>query len=120
MSQAAASCITNQRLSSFTCARILRPPKTAAPPCSHERLQVSYALPAEIVTGLLGVVPALEKARLYRGRGGELMRQAACRVVECLALTKPDVAIKTQVSTKSINMKLYVYVSAVGTASTKA
>ncbi|CAN0378904.1 unnamed protein product, partial [Hapterophycus canaliculatus] len=56
----------------------------------------SYALPAEIVTGLLGVVPALEKARLYRGRGGELMRQAACRVVECLALTKPDVAIKTQ------------------------
>ncbi|CAM9179699.1 unnamed protein product [Scytosiphon promiscuus] len=58
--------------------------------------KVSYALPTETVTGLLGVVPALEKARLYRGRGGELMRQAACRVVECLALTKPDVVIKTQ------------------------
>lgn len=60
-------------------------------------MKVSYALPAETVAGLVGIVPALEKARLYRGRGGELMRQAACRVVECLALTKPDVAITTQV-----------------------
>ncbi|CAM9573000.1 unnamed protein product, partial [Laminaria digitata] len=61
--------------------------------------QVSHPLSAETAEGLVGVVPALEKARLYRGRGGELMRQAACRVVECLALTMPtsDVPIKTQV-----------------------
>lgn len=45
----------------------------------------------------MGIVPALEKARLYRGRGGELMRQAACRVVESLALTKADTAVKAQV-----------------------
>lgn len=63
----------------------------------HLNAKVSYALPAETVAGLVGVVPALEKARLYRGRGGELMRQAACRVVECLALTRSDVAVKTQV-----------------------
>ena len=61
--------------------------------------KVSHPLPPETAEGLVGVVPALEKARLYRGRGGELMRQAACRVVECLALTRStsDVPIKTQV-----------------------
>eukprot|EP00752_Nemacystus_decipiens_P005667 g5128.t1 len=58
--------------------------------------KVSYTIPADTTAGLVGIVPALEKARLYRGRGGELMRQAACRVVECLALTKTDVAVKTQ------------------------
>lgn len=26
-----------------------------------------------------GVVPAIEKARLYRGKGGEIMRSAVCR-----------------------------------------
>lgn len=60
-------------------------------------VKVSYPLPAETVAGLVGIVPALEKARLYRGRGGELMRQAACRLVECVALSKSEVAIKTQV-----------------------
>lgn len=56
-----------------------------------------HALSPENVAGLINIVPALEKARLYRGRGGELMRQAACRVVECLALVKVDVSVKTQV-----------------------
>lgn len=54
------------------------------------------------MAGLVGIVPALEKARLYRGRGGELMRQAACRVVECLALTESGVAIKTQVPSAAV------------------
>lgn len=30
------------------------------------------------------LVPRIEKARLYRGRGGEYMRRAVCRFVECL------------------------------------
>eukprot|EP00736_Rhodelphis_marinus_P002796 Rmarinus@m.297 len=29
------------------------------------------------------LIPAIEKARLYRGRGGEIMRQAVCRLLEC-------------------------------------
>lgn len=37
---------------------------------------------AERVTGLVG---AIEKARLYRGKGGEVMRAATCRYAECLA-----------------------------------
>ena len=31
------------------------------------------------------LVPRIEKARLYRGRGGESMRLAVCRAIECIA-----------------------------------
>lgn len=31
-----------------------------------------------------GVVPAIEKARLYRGKGGEIMRSAVCRSAAAL------------------------------------
>ncbi|CAE8711683.1 unnamed protein product, partial [Polarella glacialis] len=34
------------------------------------------------------LVPALEKARAYRGRGGEVVRQAACRLLACVAAAK--------------------------------
>lgn len=33
-----------------------------------------------------GVVPAIEKARLYRGKGGEIMRLAVSRFIECISL----------------------------------
>ena len=42
---------------------------------------VTGALAEEVVT----LVAAIEKARLYRGKGGEIMRAAACRYVSCLA-----------------------------------
>ncbi|KAL0347692.1 UNVERIFIED_CONTAM: Tubulin-folding cofactor D [Sesamum calycinum] len=32
-----------------------------------------------------GVVPAIEKARLYRGKGGEIMRSAVSRFIECIS-----------------------------------
>nr|GFA44929.1 tubulin-folding cofactor D [Tanacetum cinerariifolium] len=32
-----------------------------------------------------GVVPAIEKARLYRGKGGEIMRAAVSRFIECIS-----------------------------------
>lgn len=32
-----------------------------------------------------GIVPAIEKARLYRGKGGEIMRAAVSRFIECLS-----------------------------------
>ncbi|KAL0043717.1 hypothetical protein WJX82_009809 [Trebouxia sp. C0006] len=46
------------------------------------------ALDTERQRAVAGVVPAIENARLYRGKGGELMRGAVCRLVECLALAK--------------------------------
>ena len=43
----------------------------------------SYGQPldAERQSAVAAVVPAIEKARLYRGKGGELMRGAVCRYV---------------------------------------
>jgi hypothetical protein len=45
-------------------------------------------LPGEVRKSLAGVVPAIEKARLYRGRGGEILRGATCRLLEVLALLR--------------------------------
>lgn len=45
---------------------------------------------------LAGLIVAIEAKRLYRGRGGELVRVAACRLIECLARCGAPVAVKTQ------------------------
>jgi len=47
------------------------------------------------VKDLIALAPEIDKRRLYRGRGGELMRQAVCRLVECISraaivLTVPE------------------------------
>ncbi|KAJ4458133.1 putative Tubulin-specific chaperone D [Paratrimastix pyriformis] len=42
-------------------------------------------LPDPVLASLRNVLPELDKRRLYRGRGGENVRVAACRLVECLA-----------------------------------
>ena len=41
----------------------------------------SQPLDGERQAAVAAVVPAIEKARLYRGKGGELMRAAVCRYV---------------------------------------
>ena len=43
--------------------------------------EIAHPLSSKIVD----VVVAVEKARLYRGKGGEVMRSAICRLVECIA-----------------------------------
>ncbi|XP_052192957.1 tubulin-folding cofactor D [Diospyros lotus] len=44
-----------------------------------------YALSAEKQKHVAGLVPAIEKARLYRGKGGEIMRAAVSRFIECIS-----------------------------------
>eukprot|EP00742_Colponemidia_sp_Colp-10_P003876 GILJ01004127.1.p1 GENE.GILJ01004127.1~~GILJ01004127.1.p1 ORF type:complete len:1237 (-),score=209.83 GILJ01004127.1:67-3777(-) len=46
-------------------------------------------------TKLRNLVPEIEKARLYRGRGGEIMRGAVCRFMECMALANLPLPAKT-------------------------
>ena len=48
-------------------------------------------------TALAELVPSIEKARLYRGRGGEIMRAAACRMIECLCRSGLLLTVKQQV-----------------------
>ncbi|TKY50779.1 Tubulin-folding cofactor D [Spatholobus suberectus] len=50
--------------------------------------QCNFALPADKQKSLAGVVPAIEKARLYRGKGGEIMRAAVSRFIECISTSK--------------------------------
>ncbi|KAL5571563.1 hypothetical protein UlMin_021160 [Ulmus minor] len=46
----------------------------------------NYALSSDKQKHVAGVVPAIEKARLYRGKGGEIMRSAVSRFIECISL----------------------------------
>jgi len=52
----------------------------------------------EIKSLIAELVPSLEKKRLYRGRGGEIMRSAACRMIECISLACIPLTVKQQVS----------------------
>lgn len=47
--------------------------------------QCGYSLPIDKQKEVAGIVPAIEKARLYRGKGGEIMRAAVSRFIECLS-----------------------------------
>ena len=51
----------------------------------------------ELQTNITELVATIEKLRLYRGRGGEIMRSAVCRFVECLSEAKLDLTVKNQV-----------------------
>jgi hypothetical protein len=46
---------------------------------------------------LTSLVATIEKKRLYRGRGGEIMRSAVCRLVECISIAKVPLIVKDQV-----------------------
>ena len=60
-------------------------------------LALKDELPDELEGDLSELVPKLEKLRLYRGRGGEIMRSAVCRYIECLSLAKVPLTVKQQV-----------------------
>lgn len=49
----------------------------------------------ELLTAVVDVVPSIERARLYRGRGGETLRAAACYLIECIARAGLKVPVKT-------------------------
>ncbi|PHU04306.1 Tubulin-folding cofactor D [Capsicum chinense] len=49
----------------------------------HER---EYVLLPDLQNQVAGVVPAIEKARLYCGKGGEIMRSAVSRFIECISV----------------------------------
>ncbi|XP_057805540.1 tubulin-folding cofactor D [Salvia miltiorrhiza] len=48
----------------------------------------SYALPTDKQKVVAGIVPGIEKARLYRGKGGEIMRSAVSRFIECISIAQ--------------------------------
>jgi len=95
--------------------------QTLIPECLSDDLYVRHGAilgVAEIILGLgkskrvlirdkcttesiVGLVPTIEKARLYRGRGGEIMRSAVCRLIECISIACIPLTVKQQVSLDS-------------------
>ena len=58
--------------------------------------EIPSQLCGELKRSIRNLVPKIEKKRLYRGRGGEIMRAAVCRFIECVALARIQLVMRTQ------------------------
>jgi hypothetical protein len=54
-------------------------------------------LSEETLSNIAGLVPIIEKKRLYRGKGGEQMRAAVCRLIECISIAEIPLTVPLQV-----------------------
>jgi hypothetical protein len=52
----------------------------------------------ELVTKVVDVIPSLDRARLFRGRGGELLRKTSCLLIENIAKSNFNIQVKQQVT----------------------
>ncbi|KAM3402677.1 hypothetical protein ACQJBY_006487 [Aegilops geniculata] len=70
--------------------------------------QLGFIFTTDMQRGLSGIVPAIEKARLYRGKGGEIMRSAVSRFIACISMAAISLNEKTKrslVETLNENLK---------------
>ncbi|XP_042480833.1 tubulin-folding cofactor D isoform X2 [Macadamia integrifolia] len=58
--------------------------------------QCDHVLSTDKQKAVAGIVPAIEKARLYRGKGGEIMRSAVSQFIRCISLSHVFVPEKTK------------------------
>uniref|UniRef100_A0ACD5U5V7 Uncharacterized protein n=1 Tax=Avena sativa TaxID=4498 RepID=A0ACD5U5V7_AVESA len=58
--------------------------------------QFGFAFTIDMQRALSGIVPAIEKARLYRGKGGEIMRSAVSRFIACISMAAISLNEKTK------------------------
>lgn len=58
--------------------------------------QLGCAFTTDMHKALSGIVPAIEKARLYRGKGGEIMRSAVSRFIACISMATVSLNEKTK------------------------
>jgi hypothetical protein len=57
-------------------------------------------IPENLMEEILSIVDKIEKARLFRGKGGEIMRSAICRFIQGVAIA--------QLPLKPIHMKRFM------------
>lgn len=62
-----------------------------------ELKQLAGSMSDETMTNLSAIVSAIEKKRLYRGRGGEIMRSAVCRLIQCISAAQVPLTVRDQV-----------------------
>ena len=65
---------------------------------STEEETIENVLPKNMLDQIAEIVPAIEKNRLYRGRGGEIIRGAVCRLISCICAAKIPLIARQQVS----------------------
>eukprot|EP00934_Nitzschia_sp_Nitz4_P009143 Nitzschia sp. Nitz4//scaffold179_size51476//40380//44226//NITZ4_006931-RA/size51476-processed-gene-0.18-mRNA-1//-1//CDS//3329539231//9133//frame0 len=58
---------------------------------------IDELVPEALLLQVTELIPALEKKRLYRGKGGEQIRGAVCRQIECISLAKIPLKVPQQV-----------------------
>ncbi|KAF9617172.1 hypothetical protein IFM89_034323 [Coptis chinensis] len=67
-----------------------------------------HTLSTDKQKSVAGIVPAIEKARLYRGKGGEIMRAAVSRFIDCISITHlllPEKSKRSLLDTLVENLK---------------
>uniref|UniRef100_A0A7S2WC38 Tubulin-specific chaperone D n=1 Tax=Mucochytrium quahogii TaxID=96639 RepID=A0A7S2WC38_9STRA len=57
---------------------------------------IPYSLDAEMLSDIRNTIMRIEKARLYRGRGGEWMRVAACQLIGAIAYAGHPLSARAQ------------------------
>lgn len=72
--------------------------------------QQSEVLGDEEKSVIAELVPSIEKRRLYRGRGGEIMRSAACRMIECISNANISMTVKQQVCVEKENSLVNLFI----------
>lgn len=71
-------------------------------------VQGSDTLDGNIKSKVVELVPSIEKARLYRGRGGEIMRAASCRMIECISLANVQMTVRQQVRNRITFLHMFL------------
>lgn len=63
-------------------------------------LSVSHysILSDELVAKVVDIIPSLDRARLFRGRGGELLRKTSCLLIENIVKSNFNIPVKHQVT----------------------
>lgn len=66
---------------------------------SHVALNLSLSgnVPPELAETICDIVPTLDKARMFRGRGSEVLRASSCALIESIARAQLSMVSKTQV-----------------------
>jgi hypothetical protein len=63
-------------------------------PYEEDNALVYHAIPHDLIEEILHLIPKISKARLYRGRGGEIFRCATCLLIENIARSNISVSKK--------------------------
>ncbi|KAL6906534.1 hypothetical protein ACP4OV_004135 [Aristida adscensionis] len=58
--------------------------------------QLGFTFSIDMQKSLSSIVPSIEKARLYRGKGGEIMRSAVSRFISCVSIAGISLSEKTK------------------------